>query len=66
MKPAAPYTYTPKPRSRAWVGRVGALLRDGYGSEDIALALACKPEVVRGQVEMFRQDGLLRKWWPNA
>jgi hypothetical protein len=58
-------TYTPKPRSRAWVDRVGALLRDGLGVEDIALKLECEARQVRAQVALFRGAGLLKKWWPK-
>lgn len=57
--------YIPKPRSRAWVERVGALLRDGYGVEDIAIKLACEARQVRTQIALFRGAGLLRKWWPS-
>ena len=59
-------TYTPKPKSRAWVDRMGALLRDGFGVDDIAIKLQCEARQVRTQVSLFRGDGLLRKWWPSA
>jgi len=49
--------------SRAWVDRIGALLRDGYGVEDIAIKLACGPHQVRTQVALFRGKGFLKKWW---
>lgn len=60
---SAPYIYTPKPGSRAWVARVGALLRDGFGVEDIAIKLACKPDQVRKMVNVFRREGLMVKWF---
>jgi hypothetical protein len=56
-------TYIPKVRSRAWVDYVGALIRDGYGVEDIALKLACEARQVRTQVALFRGAGLLAKWF---
>ena len=65
MKPPSPYAYVPKPRSASWVQRVGALLRDGYGSEDIAILLSSHPDQVRKQVQIFREAGLLAKWWPR-
>lgn len=51
--------------SKAWIDRIGALLRDGYGVEDIAIRLACGPRQVRTQVALFRGQGLLKKWWPK-
>jgi hypothetical protein len=59
-------THTPKPRSRAWVYRVGAMLRDGLGVEDIALKLECEARQVRTQVALFRGAGLLKKWFPKG
>lgn len=63
---SATYAYVPKPRSKAWVDRIGSLLRDGYGSEDIAILLNSHPDQVRKQVQLFRESGLLAKWWPHA
>ena len=34
--------YIPEPGSPTWIARVGALIRDGFGSEDIAVKLSCR------------------------
>jgi hypothetical protein len=59
----APYSYTPKPGSRAWVTSIAALLRDGFGVEDIAIKLSCHPDQVRKMVAVFRREGLMAKWF---
>jgi hypothetical protein len=61
----APYAYVPKPRSTTWINAIGVLLRDGWGVEDIAIKLDCQPDQIRKQVALFRDAGLLQKWWPN-
>ncbi len=52
-----------KPLSRSWVRRVGSLLRDGYGSEDIAIILECRPDQVSAQMKRFREAGLIKEWF---
>jgi hypothetical protein len=59
----APYAPPPKVKSGAWISRVGTLLRDGYGSEDIAILLDCHPQHVLGQIAQFRREGLLNTWF---
>ena len=60
-----PRSTSPKPLSRSWVRRVGSLLRDGYGSEDIAIILECRPDQVSVQIAAFRVEGKLAQWWPS-
>jgi hypothetical protein len=43
-----------------WQGRVVALLRQGYGAEDIAIRLNCAADDVRREMEILRQEGRLR------
>lgn len=40
---------------------VEALLRDGYGVEDIALKLNIAPELVRRHIARLRKRGLIKK-----
>lgn len=63
-----PYTKakTLRPPSAAWKEMVAARLREGYGVEDIALWLDCPVSVIRLQVQLWREDGTLAKWWPKA
>lgn len=42
-----------------WIGRVKALIRDGYGVEDIAVKLACDVACVRTEVAILRDMGEL-------
>ena len=58
-----PRSTSPKPLSRSWVRRVGSLLRDGYGSEDIAIILECRPDQVSAQMKRFREAGLIKEWF---
>lgn len=47
-----------------WIGSVNALLREGYGVEDIARRLKCSVEAVRLEVAILREEGLLeRLYW---
>lgn len=59
------YGYIPKPGSRAWVAKVGNLLRDGYGVEDIAILTESPLQKVQNMVRIFRAAGMLEKWWPK-
>ena len=42
-----------------WHCRVSALLRHGYGTEDIAIKLGCDVEHVRLEVDILREQGRL-------
>jgi hypothetical protein len=66
MTPPAPYTHIPKPGSPGWVNRVGALLRDGYGADDISIRLACDAALVRKQITLFREAEMLAKWFTKG
>lgn len=56
----------PTPGSFAWREMVEFRLKLGYGAEDIALFLHCKPERVREHVVDLRGAGKLAVWWPKA
>jgi len=55
--------YIPKPGSPTWIARVGALIRDGFGSEDIAVKLSCRADQVSAQMKRFRDAGLIKEWF---
>jgi len=40
-----------------WIAKVTVLLRQGLGSEDIAVRLKCPVEDVRREIEIRRQSG---------
>lgn len=50
---------TPRANSQ-WIGRVRALIREGYGVEDIAVKLGCDVACVRTEIEILRQSGDLK------
>lgn len=43
-----------------WIGRVRALIREGFGVEDIAVKLGCDVACVRTEVGILRDMGALR------
>lgn len=45
--------------------RIIALLRKGYGADDIAIRLKTAPELVRREIARLRQDGRLQGLWPK-
>lgn len=51
---------TPEANSN-WQARVRALLREGFGVEDIAVRLSCRVEDVRREVEILRATGELKE-----
>lgn len=63
MSICAPIKNPPAPGFKAWGSMVEYRLRKGYGVEDIAIALQCKPDRVREHVQMLRDQGVLAKWW---
>jgi DNA-binding NarL/FixJ family response regulator len=46
-----------------WQGRVHALLRQGFGVEDIAVRLRLDVNSVRLEVAILREEGVLAEWW---
>lgn len=48
-------------KNTAWATRVRKLLGQGFGVEDIAVKLECKADDVRREVEIYRQEGSLRR-----
>lgn len=44
---------------------VADLLREGFGADDIAIKLDCPPDRVRTMIRIFREEGLLARWWPK-
>lgn len=48
-------------RNSNWQAKVRALLRDGYGVEDIALRLRCDVGDVRSEVAILRAEGELAR-----
>lgn len=46
-------------RNTMWQARVRALLREGYGAEDIALRFDVTAEAVRAEIAMLRAEGEL-------
>jgi len=49
-----------------WQWRVRALLRTGFGVEDIANILKCKLETVRQEVGILREAGDLESMFRNG
>lgn len=46
-------------RNSQWISRVRALLKEGFGVEDIAVELVCDVEKVRLEVQILRAEGEL-------
>lgn len=46
-------------RNTMWQAHVRALLREGYGAEDIALITDMPAEAVRAEIAMLRAEGEL-------
>lgn len=46
-------------RNSQFLGRVWAMMRDGYGYEDIAVRLQCSLETVRFEAILLRKEGRL-------
>lgn len=45
----------------AWMVQVRELLGQGFGVEDIGLKLKCAASDVRREVEIYRQEGRIKK-----
>lgn len=48
-------------RNDVWQGDVHALLRQGYGAEDIAIKLNCRADDVRREVQILRETHQLAR-----
>ena len=46
-----------------WKSRVRSKLLEGFGVEDIAIAIDCHRTHVQAYVNDLREDGQLDKWW---
>jgi len=51
------------PGSGPWRDHVNGRLLDGYGVEDIAIALDCHADAVRRHVRELRRRGTLKVWF---
>lgn len=47
-------------RNTMWQARVRELLREGFGTEDIAILTETHPETVRREVAILRESGELK------
>lgn len=43
-----------------WISQVRKLLKQGFGTEDIAIKLDCKLQDVKNEVDILRESGELK------
>lgn len=48
-----------------WKSQVRSMLLEFYGVEDIGVRLKCHPDRVRQYVQELRENGQLKRWWPE-
>ena len=46
-------------QNTTWIVMVRTLLKEGFGTEDIAVKLKCKLSDVRNEVQILREEGEL-------
>ena len=60
-----PRESAPLPWSNDWIVEVVRRLRDGWGTEDIAVQFHCNPKAVREHSRNLAANGVYDRWWPK-